>query len=720
MEKKNLNPMNNRKKVGIILFATSIGLFFLFAVRFSYIVIGGHVAGTSLAEKTKQLYQGSEVVKAKRGTIYDRNGVALAEDASSYSIKAILSKTYTSGDKKLYVEEKNFDKIAEILHKNLSIDKKDALNILEDGAKKELYQVEFGSYGKNISQETKQNIEEDMKKEGVAGLYFVDHQARMYPNGVFSSHFIGYAVPDKDENGLVGKLGLESAYNDILSGKDGKIIYQKDNFQNPLPGTVAEEEKAVDGQDIYTTLDSRLQSYLETLMDQVNEEYQPEELTAVLMKAKTGEILAMGQRPTFNPETMEGLTGKDAIWRNFLVQDSYEPGSTMKVFTTAAAIEEGEFNENETFQSGKIQVEDATINDHDFGEKGVLTMRQALSWSSNVGMVILEQRLGGRWYNYLQKLGFGQSTHSGLDDEVNGALPTSNIVDRAMSAYGQAVGVTNFQMMKAFTSIANNGTMIQPRYISKVVDPQTGEERTTQTEVLGQPFSKETTEKVREYMRDVVESENYGSAYGVYSVPGYNVSAKTGTAQIASDTGGYQTGDTAYLYSIVEMVPSEDPDYVLYLTMKHPKTYDRMALAKIANPLMKRAMDFKETEEDSDTETKTEKVSVADYRNLEADVAAADAQKSGLQPVVIGNGKKVQKQSTANGDQLISGEKLILYTGGDKLMSDVTGWSKADIMKLGKILGIEVSFDGDGYCVKQELAPYEKITEDKLSFTLEE
>ena len=720
MEKKNLNPMNNRKKVGIILFATSIGLFFLFAVRFSYIVIGGHVAGTSLAEKTKQLYQGSEVVKAKRGTIYDRNGVALAEDASSYSIKAILSKTYTSGDKKLYVEEKNFDKIAEILHKNLSIDKKDALNILEDGAKKELYQVEFGSYGKNISQETKQNIEADMKKEGVAGLYFVDHQARMYPNGVFSSHFIGYAVPDKDENGLVGKLGLESAYNDILSGKDGKIIYQKDNFQNPLPGTVAEEEKAVDGQDIYTTLDSRLQSYLETLMDQVNEEYQPEELTAVLMKAKTGEILAMGQRPTFNPETMEGLTGKDAIWRNFLVQDSYEPGSTMKVFTTAAAIEEGEFNENETFQSGKIQVEDATINDHDFGEKGVLTMRQALSWSSNVGMVILEQRLGGRWYNYLQKLGFGQSTHSGLDDEVNGALPTSNIVDRAMSAYGQAVGVTNFQMMKAFTSIANNGTMIQPRYISKVVDPQTGEERTTQPEVLGQPFSKETKEKVREYMRDVVESENYGSAYGVYSVPGYNVSAKTGTAQIASDKGGYQTGDTAYLYSIVEMVPSEDPDYVLYLTMKHPKTYDRMALAKIANPLMKRAMDFKETEEDSDTETKTEKVSVADYRNLEADVAAADAQKSGLQPVVIGNGKKVQKQSTANGDQLISGEKLILYTGGDKLMPDVTGWSKADIMKLGKILGIEVSFDGDGYCVKQELAPYEKITEDKLSFTLEE
>lgn len=174
------------------------------------------------------------------------------------------------------------------------------------------------------------------------------------------------------------------------------------------------------------------------------------------------------------------------------------------------------------------------------------------------------------------------------------------------------------------------------------------------------------------------------------------------------------------MYSIVEMVPSEDPEYVLYLTMKHPKTYDRDALAKIANPLMKRAMDFKETETDEKTEEATEKVTVADYRNLGTDVAAADAQKSGLQPIVIGDGKKVKKQSTEQGDQLISGEKIILYTGGEKLMPDVTGWSKADIMKLGKILGIEVTFDGDGYCTKQSLAPYEKITDDKLSFTLEE
>lgn len=721
MKRKNRSPMNNRKQVGIFLFATSIGLFFLFAARLTYITVVGDVAGTSLEEKTKQLYQGSEVVKAKRGTIYDRNGVPIAEDATSYSIKAILSKTYTSGDKKLYAEPKNFDKIAKILADNLDIEKADALKILKNGASDKFYQVEFGSAGKNITLEVKEKIEAQMKKENIEGLYFDEHTARMYPNGIFSSHFIGYATTNSDE-GLVGKLGLESAYNDVLSGTDGKIIYQKDNYQNPLPGTVAEEVPAVDGKDIYTTLDSRLQSYLETLMDSVVKQYNPEELTATLMEADSGEILAMAQRPTFNPETMEGLTGDSAVWRNFLVQDTYEPGSTMKVFTTAAAIDEGVYDENETYTSGKITVGDATINDHDYGAKGTLTMRQALSWSSNVGMVMLQQRMGDAWYDYLQKLGFGQSTHSGLDDEVSGSLPTSNIVDQAMSAYGQAVGVTNFQMMKAFTSIANDGEMVQPRYIDKIVDPNTDETQTTKTEVVGHPFTKEATEKVREYMRDVIESENYGSAYGKYSVPGSNISAKTGTAQIASDTGGYLTGSTAYTYSIVLMVPSEDPEYILYLTMKHPETYSSDALPSIANPLLNRAMDFKETDaadESSDTTDTDEKVKVADYRNLKTDIAASNAQKSGLQPVVIGDGKKISKQSTENGKELATGEKLLLLTNGKKYMPDVTGWSKADLMKLCKLLGIEAKFDGDGYCTKQSIAVNELIKGDTLTFTLE-
>ncbi|MDT2737130.1 penicillin-binding transpeptidase domain-containing protein [Enterococcus pseudoavium] len=719
IRKKNLTPMNNRKKVGVILFATSIGLFFLFAIRMIYVVAGGHVAGTSLETKTEELYRGGQVIKAKRGTIYDRNGEVIAEDATSYAVYAILSESYVSGKEKLYAQEKNFDELAAILNKYLGISKKSALKTLNSGINSDgtskYYQVEFGNKGKNISEETKQNIEDAMKKAKVKGLYFSEHTDRMYPNGNFASHFIGYAQPDKKEE-LAGVMGVEAAYDDVLKGKNGKVVYQKDENQRPIPGSIAEEKKAVDGEDIYTTLDAGLQSYLETLLDKVNSEAKPTEMTAMLMQAKTGDILAMSQRPTFNPETKEGLGG-DNSWRNFLIEDTYEPGSTMKVFTTSAAVNEGVFNENESYLSGKIQVADATINDWDLGKKGILTMRQALSWSSNVGMVKLEEKLGDRWPEYVKRFGFGQSTYSGLPGESKGTLPTSNIVDQAMSSYGQAIGVTNFQMMRGFTAVANDGKMLQPHYIEKVSDPNTNKEIITKPEVIGEPITAETAQKVREYMRDTVESENYGSAYDQYKVPGYHISAKTGTAQIA-ENGRYLTGDTNYIYSIALMIPSEDPEYILYLTMKQPQENEAGILGEIANPLLSRAMEFQNNQPDSSEQESSTKVTVEDYRNLSTAKAAADANKRGVTAVVIGDGDKVVKQSAKPGEKVMANEHLILLTDGKKEMPDVRGWSKADILKLANLLDIDVSFKGEGYCTKQNIAPYAEVSKKKLKITL--
>ncbi|WP_207694510.1 penicillin-binding protein 2X [Enterococcus sp. DIV0212c] len=605
VKKKNLNPMNNRKKVGIILFATSIGLFFLFAFRLTYIVAVGKVAGVSLPEKTANLYQGSSVVKAKRGAILDRNGEVIAEDATSYSVYAILSETYLGEEnKKLYAQKKDFQTLAEILDRNTELTKDGVLSFLnsgvnEDGSVK--FQVEFGSKGKNLTLETRQKIEDELKEKKVAGLYFEGHPARIYPNGVFASHFIGYtssADSDDDSKGLVGKMGLEESYNDVLSGQDGKIDYEKDVYGNPLPGTVASEKKAVDGKDIYTTIDSRIQSRLETLLDPVMEEYKPEDMTAMLMKAKTGEILAMSQRPSFNPETKEGL-GKDTVWRNILVEDKFEPGSTMKLFTAAAAMQEGKFNPNATFAypAGGYKLDDRTVNDHDFGAVGPLTFRQAISWSSNVGMLTLEQMMGGdKWKEYLEKFGFGKSTNSSLAGESAGELPGDNWVDQAMSSFGQAISVTNFQMMQAYTAIANDGSMLKPQYISKIVDKNTGEEKVTQPEKVGQQIiTPQQASDIRTYMVDTVEDPNYGIAYDVYKVPGYHVAAKTGTAQITGEN-GYMAGLTDYTYSVVEMVPADNPEYILYLTMKKPQTYTREALSKIANPLMQVVMDSMDSE----------------------------------------------------------------------------------------------------------------------------
>lgn len=601
--------MNNRKKVGIILFATSIGLFFLFAFRLSYIIGSGKVAGVSLKEKTEELYSGSTVIKAKRGSILDRNGQVIAEDATSYSLYAVLSEDFLGQEKKkLYAQKKDFDAIATVLANNTDLSKEDVLKYLNDGTNKDgspKFQVEFGSGGKNLSLEKKQNIEAALKEQNIEGIYFEDHPDRIYPNGVFASHVIGYTdLADKNDEsiGLVGKMGIEYSYNDILSGTDGKIDYQKDVNGNPVPGSVVEESQVQDGKDIVTTLDIRLQTRLENLLDPLVEKYEPEEVTAMLMEAKSGDIVAMSQRPSFEPETREGLS----LWRNLLVEDKFEPGSTMKIMTSAAAIQQGVFNPTETFvyPYGGVVLDDTpgnetVVNDWDKGEKGTLNFRQAISWSSNVGMLELERRMGGTtWQDYLKKFGFGESTNSGLESESSGSVPGDNTVDQAMSSFGQAVSVTNFQMMQAFSAFANDGTMIKPQYIREIVDAKTGEKEVKQREEVGTPVSAQAVNEVRTYMIDTVEDPTYGIAYDVYTVPGYRVAAKTGTAQVVDEeTGVYYTGPTDYLYSVVEMVPAENPEYILYITMKRPNTnYNKTTLAEVANPLMKLAMEIKATD----------------------------------------------------------------------------------------------------------------------------
>lgn len=722
--KHNGTPKSNRKKVGIFLFSMTFVMFFLFAGRLSYIVLAGKVADVSLKNKTDVLYKGSETVAAKRGTIYDRNGIAIAEDATSYSAYIVLSKTYTTGDKKLYAESKNFETLAKILKAQVeNVDVDDVVKLLENGEKQGSYQVEVNS-AKNLTLKQKQAIEEAMAKKDVVGIYFTESPARLYPNGAFASHLIGYTDVVEEKTGekeLVGKMGIEAAYNDILKGKDGKIVYQKDNYQNPLPGTISESTPAEDGKDIYTTLDSRIQVYLDQYMKEYFDKLDAENMTAMLVKADTGEIIALSQQPSFDPETKEGTNADTFKWGNILVQDTYEPGSTMKILTTAAAMTQGVYNPNETYQGGKIQVADTTIDDWDHGEKGLLTMRQALSWSSNKGMVILEEKMPDAWQEYLKKFGFGRSTYSGLNGEVSGELPADNIVDRAMSAFGQGVAVTNFQMMQAFTAIANDGVMVKPQFITKLVDPNTNKETVMSKEVVGNPVTAESAQLTRQYMRDTTENKDYGIAYGKYNVPGYDVSVKTGTAQIV-ENGKYLFGGTDYIYSAVSMVPSENPEYIFYLTIKKPKDYDYNALSDITNAVLKRAMDLSSTNDEPTKEASAEieKVMVEDYRNFDTDQAAASAQKIGLEPIVVGTGSKVVKQSIPTGSKVLAGERLILLTdSADHVLPDLTGWSKADVVSLASLLDLDVEFKGDGFVTAQSIEAYQPVQKsDRITITL--
>lgn len=600
---KNQTPARNRRNVGLILSITTIAVFVLFTSRFIYIVTIGKVGTENLNEKKDSLYQGSSIIKAKRGTIFDRNGLPIAKDATSYSLYAELSKDYIGlNNVELFVHEKDHNAIAEILNKHASVPKEMTLEQLKpkkNKAGKEISYVEFGSEGKNLSLETKTEIEKELQEKKITGIYFNEHPDRMYPNGEFASYLIGYASPQKDKNGntvsISGEegMGIEKAYDKVLKGEDGHKNYQRDSKGNEIPGTEIVEKKAKDGQDIYTTIDTNLQVRLEDAMSEVQKEAKPVNMTATLMNAKTGEILAASQRPTFDPQTKRGLYEEKGqpkpVWENLLIENPYEPGSTMKVFTMAAAIDSGNLNENETFQSGKIQVEDRVINDWNGGEgKGPMTYRQALAWSSNVGMIRLEQKMGPTWQSYLQKFGFGKTTDSNLPNEKPGNIQDTSPVDTAMTSFGQAINVTNFQMMQGFSAIANDGKMMKPQYLKKVTT-EDKKDKVYGPKEVGQPVRPETANKVLDFMQDVVNDKVYGTGTGIYNIDGLNVSAKTGTAQIF-DRGLLLTGPTDYIYSVVQMAPTENPEYIMYVTMKQPKVGDAPEqIAKISNSVLEHA-----------------------------------------------------------------------------------------------------------------------------------
>lgn len=225
---------------------------------------------------------------------------------------------------------------------------------------------------------------------------------------------------------------------------------------------------AVDGGSVYTTIDASLQSYLETLMTSVATKYQPKSLLAVLMNPKTGEVLAASQRPTFDPSTGEGLS---SMWRDILVEDNYEPGSVMKIFTLAAAIQTGNYHPNNYYKSGSVKVADTTIKDWDTSGWGTIPLSQAFPRSSNVGMVKIEQTMGATVFSeYLRKFGFGQQTGIALPGETSGTFDFGNYLDSAMASFGQSIDVNAMQLMQAATAVANGGDMVQPRIVSKIVN----------------------------------------------------------------------------------------------------------------------------------------------------------------------------------------------------------------------------------------------------------
>ena len=714
------SPAENRKIVGKYISLLAVVLFAVFLVNFAVIIGSGSKFGTDLVKEAKKVHQITRIVPAKRGTIYDRNGVPIAEDATSYNVYAVIDKKYKSATGKiLYVEDAQFNKVAEVFHKYLDMDE---TYVKEQLSQPNLTQVSFGAKGNGITYANMMAIKKDLKDASVEGIDFTTSPNRSYPNGQFASSFIGLAQLHENEDGsksLLGTSGMESSLNSILAGKDGIITYEKDRLGNIVPGTEQVSQQTVDGKDVYTTISSTLQSFMETQMNAFQEKVKGKYMTATLVSAKTGEILATTQRPTFDADTKEGLT-KDFVWRDILYQSNYEPGSTMKVMTLAAAIDNNTFPGGEVFNSSELKIADVTIRDWDVNDGlttgGMMTFSQGFAHSSNVGMSLLEQKMGDTtWLDYLNRFKFGVPTRFGLTDEYAGQLPADNIVNIAMSAFGQGISVTQTQMLRAFTAIANDGVMLEPKFITALYDPNDQTVRKSQKEIVGNPVSKDAASQTRTHMVLVGTDPRYGTMYNhstgkaTVNVPGQNVALKSGTAQIADEkNGGYLVGSTNYIFSVVAMNPAENPDFILYVTVQQPEHYSGIQLGEFANPILERASAMKESlnllspAKNLDQVTTESSYAMPSIKDISPGDLAEALRRNIVQPIVVGTGTKIKETSVEEGKNLAPNQQVLLLSDKVEEIPDMYGWKKETAEAFAKWLDIELEFEGSGSIVQKQ------------------
>lgn len=682
----------------ILIFAT---LFFTLTARFFYIQATGKAEGQALAAIAQKKHTRQTVIEGKRGSIYDRTGEAIAHDTGAYTVVAILDPSQTKNPKKpLHVANpsKTAKKLAPLLNMEES-------KLEELMSKKGRIQVELGPGGRDISNTTKRKIEE----LDLPGITFIQDSKRFYPNGVFASHIIGYAQKN-DEGKTIGKMGIEKLFNKELTETDGYMKYQSARNGLKLPDPKESIVPPKDGDDVYLTIDKTIQTFLEDAMNRAVKEYDPKKVIGIVANPKTGEILAMSNRPSFNPNVRNiNNFVNDAIGYRF------EPGSTMKIFTLAAAIEEGVYNGNEYYKSGAYKVGTDRIRDHNKTGWGTITFNEGIQRSSNVAVAILaNEKLGSdRLLQYLNRFGFNRPTGIDIPGETTSNILYEWPVEKVTTSFGQGSAVTPIQQVQAATAIANKGKMMKPYVIKKVVDSTTNEVKIEKKpEVAGEPISSETADKVLDILETVVTSPN--GTGKPYDIEGYQVAGKTGTAQIPNPKGGgYLSGHGNNTFSFLGMAPKDNPSLIVYVAVQQPKlTMQETGSAPVSlifNSVMKNSLQYLniQPEEEKPPVVKKTKygVEMESYAGKSTESAAASLKEKGFVPVIVGKGDKVEAQSPAAGERVMKGERVFLKTNGEAAIPSLTNWSYRDVLRLSEFLSLEPSALGTGYVVKQNIAP---------------
>ena len=711
MKKAKKRKTNNIRYSKIVIFAS----LFLFACMIGRVIqlgLSTEIDGVNLKELASKRTTTKEILTAKRGSIYTSDGDALAQNVSSYKLIAYLdSKRTTNKNNPQHIVDK--EKTAEVLAPILEMTKEEVLGYL---SKENVYQTEFGSKGKGLSELTKNKIE----ALNLPGIDFVESFKRYYPKGDFASYTVGYAKSttneETGEETITGEMGIEKYYDKILKGEDGYIQYQKDLQGYKIADTNEVRKEASQGKDIYLTIDSQIQFFVEQALNNADIDYDWEWFNITIMDAKTGALLATATTPSFDPN-VRNITN----YLDYTVSSPYEPGSTMKTFTYMAAMENGVYNGQETYLSGVYTTTDGTqIGDWDRNGWGVITFDKGYAMSSNVGVINLINRhmSSAMLREYFKKLGFGRKTGITLPNEEAGKLNFKYETEIYNAGFGQGITTTPIQNVKALTSLTNDGMLLEPYIVSKIVDPSTKEVilKNKRTEIE-RVASSETVAKIIQLMDDCVNG--IGNTGSGFRIPSGELIGKTGTAQIASeDGGGYLSGTEDIISSFSGIYPKSDPKLIIYASVKRPSGGSQKPLSNAIKEIVNNASKYYGNDDTASPEIQITEYEMPSFVNKDLESTKTNLTASGIEYTVIGTGNKVIKQYPEKGDTITNKDMVYLITNDQNLtIPNVVGLSSKVANSILSLLGIKVNLDGVGYVTAQSIAESTPIT-DGLEITL--
>ncbi len=689
-----------------VIILISLLLFCLMIARVTQLGLSKEIDGTNLKELAKQRTTATKIIEAKRGSIYTSSGDALALNVSSYKLIAYLDAKRTTNKKHphhVVDKELTAEKLAPIL----GMEKEDVLKYL---SKENIYQTEFGTKGKGLNELTKKKIED----LNLPGLDFIESYKRYYPKGDFASYTIGYAKADVDsDNTITGEMGIEKKYDKTLKGEDGYIKYQKDRKGYRIADTPVIEEEAVQGKDIYLTIDDNIQFFIEQALNNSDIGYDWDWFTITIADAKTGAILGTSSSPSFDPNKRDMTSYLD-----MMIASPYEPGSTMKTFTYMAALENGVYDGSETFRSGVYKTSDGTeIGDWNRNGWGTISFDKGYALSSNVGIINLIHRHmnANMLRSYFKKLGFGKKTGIELPGELPGYLGFKYETEIFNAGFGQGITTTPIQNIQALTPLTNDGVLLKPYIISKIEDPSNKEiELENKRDEQERVASSQTVAKILQLMDDCVNGQgNTGSGY---RIDNGELIGKTGTSQIAREKGGgYLTGQSDIISSFAGIYPKSDPKIIIYASVKRPSGGSQKPISNAVKEIVNNMANFYTTTATEKNDNNTNKITtykVPNFINKKLDTATTNLQSNGIHYVVIGNGSKVMKQTPSAKEIVTTTDTIYLITNDSKLtIPNVHGLSSKIAKNLLQQLNVKVNLDGVGYVTEQSIPEGTEITE---------